>query len=828
MKKIFFAQIVMLLFALHGKLLVAQTSPDYIFGDNNGSSWSWTTGTQGSAGLGGSYKWQFQASATIDHTFKFGETSSNADGQGFWMNNAVGTLQYTGTGAVSNAYYNSNQGTNGAIYFSITNGKYYVVKARKDPANSNANFSVMELSGAPITISGVTDDFGSSGTAMTVKITLSGTKSSEERIFVKYTIDNWATSAISSEASGSGTSYTATIPAGGVTATANNKYYVFTTTVATPSASDADLMAINYNDNSGYYYQIFSKSVNINIANMEMGFGLGGPWMFNESRPFFQNNASYCVSPYPTAAYKYIEWRTVVGINSDNTCGDCNNQTAGQLAITTTSCTSEQTNVLNNTSDVTLFFNSGTLSLHQHINTVHPGNNWDVEGEAGDFRIYSGTGGYLKVGGVTKLAFSDFWFNATVSYPTPYGADSPSTVDGWAIIDRAGSDPVWVDEFDPYGTGHVVIQGSTLSSIIQLCYGQYNWNISLTPSTYQSFIYSSHTPAVGVDLNFGSGRVSFNFSDKTGGGRYSTLDTVTVKYIKTTPSGSLPVGINRISPVYWQLGTVLSSYTANVTFDLADIGGITTQSDLRILKRENSSSAWAVVAGYDFPDATHIRATTVTSFSEWTIGTTGSDLLPVELTSFTAKTSNGSVVLDWITATETNNYGFEIERQTLKNSSSTGGKEDFIKIGFVNGSGTSNSTKKYSFTDNSVISGKYQYRLKQIDNSGEFKYSQIVEVDLNNIPDRFSLAQNYPNPFNPSTVIKYDVPVESKVKIVVFNSLGQELMILMNGIESAGQKQVTLSSMDGLSSGVYYYRIEIFPVDGSRSFSQTKKMVLLR
>jgi len=222
---IYFRQFLKILtfFALIPLLSYAQTSPDYLFSDDNGSGWNWTTGTQGTAALGSSFKWQFQATASTNQYLKFGETSSSADGSGFWMNNSAPNLQYTGNGSVWYGYYYGNLNTNGAFYFPIVSGNYYVIKSMKDPSNSNVDFSIQEVSATPISINSVTDNFQAAGSSMDIYITLSGSKSAQERIFVKYTTDNWATSSITAEATGSGTDYVATIPGAGVPATSNNQ-----------------------------------------------------------------------------------------------------------------------------------------------------------------------------------------------------------------------------------------------------------------------------------------------------------------------------------------------------------------------------------------------------------------------------------------------------------------------------------------------------------------------------------------------------------------------------------------------------------------------------
>lgn len=216
--------------------------------------------------------------------------------------------------------------------------------------------------------------------------------------------------------------------------------------------------------------------------------------------------------------------------------------------------------------------------------------------------------------------------------------------------------------------------------------------------------------------------------------------------------------------------------------------------------------------------------------------------LPVELTTFTASilrhaqygesSAKGtvSVELNWETATEVNNYGFEIEKHA---SSTLSMKDDFIpsgvegweKIAFVQGHGNSNSPKFYSFLDNSISSGKYNYRLKQIDIDGSYEYSDIVEVDLG-LPSEFELSQNYPNPFNPITTIKYSLPVigtenVQSVQLIVYDILGKKVVTLVNEQKASGNYKVEFNASN-LSSGLYFYTLK------TEKFVETKKMLLMK
>ncbi|MCS7053395.1 MAG: M28 family peptidase [Ignavibacterium sp.] len=198
-----------------------------------------------------------------------------------------------------------------------------------------------------------------------------------------------------------------------------------------------------------------------------------------------------------------------------------------------------------------------------------------------------------------------------------------------------------------------------------------------------------------------------------------------------------------------------------------------------------------------------------------------SSLVPVELTSFTASANNNNVVLNWSTATELNNKGFEIERASLRNSlESSQTLKNWEKIGFVEGNGTTSEIKEYSFTDKNLNIGTHYYRLKQIDFDGSFVYSQEIKVDLTS-PINYNLSQNYPNPFNPNTMIKFQIPVDAFVSIKVFDVLGNEVKTLVNEFKQAGFYEIEFDGSE-LSSGIYFYKLK------TENFNDVKKMILIK
>ncbi|MDZ7626379.1 MAG: T9SS type A sorting domain-containing protein [Ignavibacteriaceae bacterium] len=201
--------------------------------------------------------------------------------------------------------------------------------------------------------------------------------------------------------------------------------------------------------------------------------------------------------------------------------------------------------------------------------------------------------------------------------------------------------------------------------------------------------------------------------------------------------------------------------------------------------------------------------------------------IPVELASFAAQLIDNDVLLNWVTATELNNQGFEIERSF--------DNENFDKIGFVPGFGTTTEMKSYSFRISDVSAGIQYFRLKQIDFDGTTTIYNSVEV-TGPVPNTFVLNQNHPNPFNPSTTISFSLPVEANVNVKLFNMLGQEVAQIADGNFQAGNHNVEFSAIGGsasggnassLSSGAYIYTLEATGVNGA-NFKSTKKMLLLR
>ncbi len=191
--------------------------------------------------------------------------------------------------------------------------------------------------------------------------------------------------------------------------------------------------------------------------------------------------------------------------------------------------------------------------------------------------------------------------------------------------------------------------------------------------------------------------------------------------------------------------------------------------------------------------------------------------LPVELSAFTSSVNGKNVTLNWTTSEEINNSGFDIERSNAG--------EVWTKVGFIQGNGTTSGPKDYSFVDRNLGSGKYNYRLKQIDFNGNHEYFNLSNEVIVGVPSQFNLSQNYPNPFNPTTKIDFELPKDGNMNLYVYDNNGKLVSTIANGYKTAGYYTVEFNASN-LASGVYFYKLEFN--NGSQDFSKVMKMSVIK
>jgi hypothetical protein len=265
------------------------------------------------------------------------------------------------------------------------------------------------------------------------------------------------------------------------------------------------------------------------------------------------------------------------------------------------------------------------------------------------------------------------------------------------------------------------------------------------------------------------------------------------------------------------------------------LGGIANASTVTVYRRPTPGSGAHPTPGSgrfvalpsafnsSFPD--EVRATT-TAFSEFLLGSNDPDNpLPVELVWFRGEATPRGVQLTWQTATERNNAGFEVRRQTNSGEFATIASYRFDRT--LQGKGTTSSPTTYGFVDAAVEAGKtYTYRLRSVDYDGTIHdYAQTVSVEVREPVQarvyEYALEQNYPNPFNPTTTIRYSLKELGKVSLRVYDVMGREVKVLVDGVQGAGEYSVVMDAT-GLSSGVYVYQLRV------GGFVFTKKMMLVR
>jgi len=395
-----------------------------------------------------------------------------------------------------------------------------------------------------------------------------------------------------------------------------------------------------------------------------------------------------------------------------------------------------------------------------------------------------------------------------------WGQTTPS--DGDIIFTQVGSDDKDVVEFITLVDGLDITKLKITDNGVTQTGGLYTnegtYDLSSLSGIWQNVpggTFIRIGKSVTSDDNDASDRIlATTITTTTGSFNLSASGDQVIAYIGSSSSPTFIAGINFANSGWITSGTISSntSYAPG------------TSSDVELSTKDN----YYFSGNVDGDKATTQAA--LKELSNWTgdnsrIGymdltsNIGNSLLPVELTTFSASIANSNVELKWQTATEVNNYGFEIQRQYSDASTSLSmtvipsGDEGWEKVGFVKGHGNSNSPKEYSFIDKTAEnSGKYFYRLKQVDVDGQFEYSPEIEVTFG-APAKFELSQNYPNPFNPTTNIRFTLPEAGNVKLAVYNLLGQKIADLVNQNMEAGFHNITFDGSN-LTSGIYIYRLE--------------------
>lgn len=433
----------------------------------------------------------------------------------------------------------------------------------------------------------------------------------------------------------------------------------------------------------------------------------------------------------------------------------------------------------------------------------------------GTLKLSSAVGGDLNVAG-------DFTNNGTFdcnNRSVQFNGTSPQTIYGTGTT---------FNYFDLNSSGGVSLS-SDIAIVNQLTLNDGKLTLGSNSATLNASSTVSGTPSSSkMIVATGSGKLKKMYS-ASGSFTFPVGDAakytpVTLNFTSGTFDGTTYADVNLTASAhpnrniensnylkrYWTIGSNVTTPICEVTLKYDDVD--VTGSEAAYVVGRWTGTTWSNPTHVSRDATANTIVASTTGFSDFTGGEAGA--LPVELTSFNAAIRNGLVDLKWETATEVNNYGFEVERKTAS--------ADWSKIGFVEGHGSTNSPKYYSYSDKPEGTGKIAYRLKQIDNDGQFEYSPEVEVLVDNLPNGFVLEQNYPNPFNPETSIRFALKEDTKATLKVYNSLGAEIATLFDGTAEAGRYYDVKFGGSELASGFYIYKL----VAGE--YVSVKKMLLMK
>ncbi len=422
-------------------------------------------------------------------------------------------------------------------------------------------------------------------------------------------------------------------------------------------------------------------------------------------------------------------------------------------------------------------------------------NSSDVSGHYHGTKTLSIIGGF-KEGELIGPAFGS---NYILAVTEDVSSETPVEEDNW-IAAMEWADSIGVD-----------VTSTSLGYLaFNVPYSSYTWE-DMDGKTARITIAADHAASLGIIVVNSAGNEGYNSEHNTldapaDGDSVFTIGAVTSSGIRWGFSSVGPTVDGRIKPDLMAMGSsVYAAGTSSLT-SYGTVSGTSYSCPLAagcaalLLSYQPSLAPMEVLNLFR---QTASQSNSPDNLMGWGIINTYDALqltpvVSVELTSFKGNYTNGSVYLQWFTSAEANNYGFEIQKRY--------DNTQFEKIGFVYGFGSTTEENNYSFTDNDLQSYRIYYRLKQIDFNGNFKFSDVVMIE-DAVLNEFQLYRNYPNPFNPSTTIKYSLPRQSRIKIALYNILGNLVETLFDGEQTAGIHQLILNAKD-LSSGVYFVSME--------------------
>lgn len=569
----------------------------------------------------------------------------------------------------------------------------------------------------------------------------------------------------------------------------------------------------------------FADPIEFRVENVEASSVNPWFWMFDTDDPGFITHDTIAYTWSPMGAYPYHNYAYTHFYSTGPA-----KPPANPAMVYNSYCTSENLDFVDGIAGFKVVFEDFVLTGFQKANMVVPGAEWALVGQAGDIRIYTGGMGKIYHNDVLVLSVQNCVLKVFVNYPsamqmralhplfagwiTDIGSGAATIVEGWGFVDEVHSDPAWVNVFaDAHAQNRIDFFMDTVQHVIQGQYGYYSFNLGIAPAANPIQMMNAEIDLPG-QFAFPDFDLDFDFESFIPGGANNqrNLNVFMFPYI-FDPLNAPPIILETISKL-WQFNTTLSSFETDITFDLSGYG-FGDSSGWRILRRESIGGEWQIWGDFTVLDANRIRANNVTAFSDWTIGTTLDNTLPIVLSSFDATVlANGYVTLNWTTESESNLSGYTIFRNTDQNF------ETATQISpLIDGTNTSN-TQTYSFTDNNTGEAQiYYYWLCQIEMSGEQNIHGPILAQIftappngeNPVPDPITaIGTVFPNPFRVAT-IEYSVKDEAVTELKILNLRGQLVKHLYYGTKAKGKHRITWdgtnASGDLCAGGVYFVEL---------------------
>ncbi len=531
------------------------------------------------------------------------------------------------------------------------------------------------------------------------------------------------------------------------------------------------------------------------VNNVECHVPPGTPWMFDADDPIFpwlhdgnpftySNNAVYQFHNH--AYYNFYSttdsWDDAFPYSS--------------------SCTAENLDFIEGTSGFDIRFDQYELVAFQHINAMNPGAAWNTLGEAGDKRIYVNGISNIYHNGSLVLSIKDCVIEVLVHYPdavqmrqvlgaanwqNDVGSGQGTQASGWGIVDVVNSDLDWVAVFaDPNVGNRVDFTMTSVDNTVQYEYGYFSFDLDINPAAHaiQQAVEEVLLPGPVVCEPLD---IEFDFHSVDLGGPDNNLGDLLLLVVEESPDGVFPEETEAVYAQYWQLGTTLEAFSTDITFSVEGFGD---SSFWQVLRRGEGEGSWQIWNDITILDANRIRANNVNAFSDWAIGSTSDDTLPVVLSSFTAvPTAQTAVELKWTTQSESQMAGFRIFRAQADDLVSA------MQISNLIFATNTSQPSHYGFVDIEVYPGNtYNYWLQSSEITGECSFHGPISVYVSptgqddGSPDlnlECAIRRVFPNPSS-SPTIDVSLAKEAQLQIAVYNLRGQLIRKVFEGSKNVG------------------------------------------